>query len=357
VLQAIDRSREGICSKLVYLWALLVTALTFPLIWLGGLVTTHDAGMAVPDWPGTFGYNLFLYPVSAWIYGPFDLFVEHGHRLLAALVGFLCICLCLIARANEPRVWVKRLCYLLLAAIISQGMIGGIRVLMDARTAAMVHGCLGPLVFALGSVIVIASSKDWARSESASVSRWLRWVAYALVPIAIAQLFVGAQLRHSLPTWLPAFFMSLVHIHLTMAALITCMIFLGFVLARCNPNRDVVALRGPSNMLAAIVVVQVVLGFATWIANYATPWIELTPWLARYTLQGKGYWESMIVTAHQATGSLLIVASVWQAMRVALRSRLAKFESNSTVSMVELELANKQHARPAREPAMAGNHP
>ena len=64
------------CSPWVYRWAMMVTFLTFPLIWLGGLVTTHDAGMAVPDWPGTFGYNLFLYPMSAWIYGPFDLFVE-----------------------------------------------------------------------------------------------------------------------------------------------------------------------------------------------------------------------------------------------------------------------------------------
>jgi cytochrome c oxidase assembly protein subunit 15 len=77
----------------VRFWARLLAFFTFPLIWLGGLVTTQDAGMAVPDWPGTFGYNLWLYPISTWLLGPFDLFVEHGHRLLATFVGLLAICL------------------------------------------------------------------------------------------------------------------------------------------------------------------------------------------------------------------------------------------------------------------------
>ena len=72
-------------------WAVGVACATFPLIWVGGLVTTYDAGMAVPDWPSTFGYNLFLYPWTTWFFGPWDLFIEHGHRLLGALVGLLTI--------------------------------------------------------------------------------------------------------------------------------------------------------------------------------------------------------------------------------------------------------------------------
>ncbi len=73
--------------------AVVLCCATFPLIWIGGLVTTHDAGMAVPDWPNTFGYNLFLYPYSEWFAAPWDLFIEHGHRLLAAAVGMLTIVL------------------------------------------------------------------------------------------------------------------------------------------------------------------------------------------------------------------------------------------------------------------------
>ena len=65
-------------SPLVHGVAVVLTISVFPLIWVGGLVTTYDAGMAVPDWPGTYGYNLFLYPPETWLSGPFDLFVEHS---------------------------------------------------------------------------------------------------------------------------------------------------------------------------------------------------------------------------------------------------------------------------------------
>ena len=67
--------------------AIVICCATLPLIFIGGLVTTTDAGMAVPDWPNTYGYNLFLYPWTTWFAGPWDLFVEHGHRLLAALLA------------------------------------------------------------------------------------------------------------------------------------------------------------------------------------------------------------------------------------------------------------------------------
>jgi len=313
-------------SPWVYRWSTFVSLLTFPLIWLGGLVTTHDAGMAVPDWPGTFGYNLFLYPIATWVYGPFDLFVEHGHRLLASLVGLLAICLCAVAYRTEKRPWLVRTCFLFLAAIIAQGVLGGVRVLLDARTIAMIHGCSGPLVFALGSFIAMASSSDWLRKTSHTRTKGVGRMAWILLILSIAQLFVGAHLRHSLPAWLPTFFMSLVHTHLLMATLITLGILAVTASVRMQANRSESAFRAPTNALLLIVLLQVVLGFATWIANYATPWVELTPWLAKYTIQGKGYWESMIVTGHQATGSLLIVCSLWLVCRVARRrvvSRLA----------------------------------
>ncbi len=87
----LDRLPSETWVRSVYRWAVSVAIVTFPLIWIGGLVTTYDAGMAVPDWPGTYGYNLWLYPWTTWLFGPFDLFVEHGHRLLATVVGMLTI--------------------------------------------------------------------------------------------------------------------------------------------------------------------------------------------------------------------------------------------------------------------------
>src|SRR6186997_3734563 len=74
-------------------WAVVLACATFPLVWVGGLVTTTDAGMAVPDWPNTYGYNLFLYPWQSWLAGPWDLFIEHGHRLLGMTAGLLAIAL------------------------------------------------------------------------------------------------------------------------------------------------------------------------------------------------------------------------------------------------------------------------
>ncbi|MEO8269758.1 MAG: cytochrome oxidase assembly protein, partial [Aureliella sp.] len=68
-------------NRAVHALAVALTIAVFPLIWVGGLVTTYDAGMAVPDWPGTYGWNMFAYPASTWLFGPFDLLVEHSHRL------------------------------------------------------------------------------------------------------------------------------------------------------------------------------------------------------------------------------------------------------------------------------------
>src|SRR5688572_15962597 len=89
--------------------ALLSAVVIFPLIWVGGLVTSYDAGMAVPDWPGTYGYNLFLYPWTTWFFGPFDLFIEHGHRLLGALAGMLMIALVAATALSKCPRWLLQL--------------------------------------------------------------------------------------------------------------------------------------------------------------------------------------------------------------------------------------------------------
>jgi heme a synthase len=197
----------------------------------------------------------------------------------------------------------------------------------------MIHGCSGPLVFALGGFIAIASSRLWRRSSPGQGARGLGRLSVFLFALSIAQLFVGAHLRHSLPSWSPVFFMSLVHTHLLMASLILLAVIGISVLVRTGAHSDCVELRGPANALMAIVLVQILLGVATWVANYATPWVELSPWLARYTVQGKGYWESMIVTGHQATGSLLILCSVWMVCRSFRRIRDAVEAAPSTMEV------------------------
>lgn len=106
-------------------WVLACT--TFPLIWMGGLVTTYSAGMAVPDWPSTYGYNLFLYPLGSWL-KVWDVFLEHGHRLLGSVVGVVTIALAVLLwrRDTRPAMW--WLAGIALVCVCLQGVLGGLRV-------------------------------------------------------------------------------------------------------------------------------------------------------------------------------------------------------------------------------------
>ncbi|MDF1665895.1 MAG: COX15/CtaA family protein, partial [Planctomycetota bacterium] len=115
---------------------------TFPLIFIGGLVTSKDAGMAVPDWPSTFGYNMFTYPWSKMVGG---IFYEHGHRLVGSVVGFLTLTLCLWTAFTEKRAWLRRLTWVALLAVCIQGVMGGLRV------TVVTNETLGPyaIVFAM----------------------------------------------------------------------------------------------------------------------------------------------------------------------------------------------------------------
>src|SRR6185295_8760789 len=98
------------------------------------------AGMAVPDWPNTYGYNLILYPWETWVYGPWQLFVEHGHRLFAAAVGLLTIAMCVAVWMGDDRTWVRRLAGVAVLAVIFQGSLGGLRVIQDKVLLAEIHG-------------------------------------------------------------------------------------------------------------------------------------------------------------------------------------------------------------------------
>src|SRR5919206_4269537 len=106
--------------RILHWFASLLAAAILVLICSGGLVTSHEAGMAVPDWPNSFGYNMFLFPVSRWIGG---VFFEHTHRLIASGVGLLTLVLCGLAFATEDRRWVKNLAVVAVFAVIVQGVL------------------------------------------------------------------------------------------------------------------------------------------------------------------------------------------------------------------------------------------
>src|SRR6187431_177987 len=111
---------------MLHKFAKLVAGCTVLLVLAGSLVTSTGSGLSVPDWPTTYGQNMFTFPPSKWVGG---IFYEHGHRLIASTVGFLTIILAAWIWKQDARRWMKRLGLLALAAVVAQGILGGITVL------------------------------------------------------------------------------------------------------------------------------------------------------------------------------------------------------------------------------------
>src|SRR5829696_5581077 len=154
-------------SKLLHRLALLTACATFPLIFMGGLVTSHGAGMSVPDWPNSYGYNMFTFPPSKWIGG---IFYEHTHRLMGTVVGMLSIVLTVYAWMNEPRRWVQNLATMVLAAVVFQGVLGGLRVVMVKLDLAIVHACFAQAFFCLAALVAVVTSRWWVEAPDRSNS-------------------------------------------------------------------------------------------------------------------------------------------------------------------------------------------
>ena len=179
--------------------ALLTAAATFPLIFMGGLVTSHGAGMSVPDWPDSYGYNMFTFPPSQWLGRQAGgIFYEHSHRLMGSVVGMLSIVLTIWAWATERRRWVKWLATGVLVAVVFQGVLGGLRVVLVDLDLAVVHACFAQAFFCLAALAVVVTSRWWVEGQtvSASPDRASFRLGAALVVIVYLQLVVGALMRH-----------------------------------------------------------------------------------------------------------------------------------------------------------------
>ena len=297
--------------------AVALALVTFPLIWVGGLVTTYDAGMAVPDWPGTYGYNLLAYPWMTWIAGPWDLFIEHGHRLLGAAAGLASIALVITAFRCDDRRWIRRAAIGALALVILQGALGGARVLFDERLVALIHACVGPLFFACLAVLVVATSQWWqaAEQQDSAAGRRLAQSAWVLAGVAYLQLILGGVVRHVPLAASPQVFRLALVFHLVVAGALAIQIAVASIQAwRAGSVRA--GLRWPGMLLALLFTAQVLLGLATYVAKYSWPaWLGEYQFAAAYVVQEKSLTQSLITTAHVANGSLILFVSVLLAAR------------------------------------------
>ena len=166
------------------------------------MVTSKNVGLAVPDWPTTFGYNMFLFPVSKWIGG---VLFEHTHRLIASTVGILTIILAIWLWHVEDRQPIKTLGLLAVAAVLLQGILGGLRVTMLKDQIGIFHACLAQAFLGLIVLIAIVTTNFWRTLSGNStgltsrVSERLlsiRTVAITATILIYVQLGLGATMRH-----------------------------------------------------------------------------------------------------------------------------------------------------------------
>ena len=294
-------------------FALLTALATFPLLFVGGLVTSTGSGLAVPDWPTTFGHNMFLYPLSGMVGG---ILYEHSHRLLGALVGFLTIILMLWLWLQESRSWLRWLGTIALAAVILQGVLGGLRVVLLAHTLAIVHACLAQAVFALLISIAFFTSPQVSGTlverPAEQVSR-LRLLCVLTTALIYIQVVFGAILRHT---------GARLDAHLVFAALVVIMVA---VLSRqiWRHHFEEGSLVRPIMLLSVLLLAQLSLGFGAYLVKYTAMAAMMTPF-ARISL----------TTMHLAMGSLMLAT----ALVLALRSYRLQFTSTPiTVSTLVSE--------------------
>lgn len=192
-----DRSPSA--NVWLHRFAIIVAVATWFLIIAGGMVTSTGSGLAVPDWPTTYGENMFTYPYSKWVGG---IFYEHGHRLIASGVGFLTIILSVWLLMKEPRRWLRIIGVVALGAVITQGILGGLTVRFLLPTPVSVaHACLAQAFFCTVVSIAVFTSPRWIRSRPLPASTAARPVAtrwgILLVAVVFIQLILGAIMRHT----------------------------------------------------------------------------------------------------------------------------------------------------------------
>lgn len=252
-------------------YARLVVACTVLLITAGGMVTSTGAGLSVPDWPNSYGWSMFTFPMDKWVGG---IFYEHGHRLIASTVGFMTIILAVWTWRVEPRRWVRWLAVAALGAVILQGLLGGITVLLLLPAGVSIgHAGLAQLFFCLTLSIALFTSPGWGSMRPVNDSTLGR-VALATTVLIYAQILLGATMRHTgaglaIPDFpfafgriLPPVWTSPIAIHF--AHRMGALLVLGGILATAGHvryhHRARPELMRPALLLVLLVLVQGTLG-------------------------------------------------------------------------------------------------
>jgi cytochrome c oxidase assembly protein subunit 15 len=271
----------------LHVYGLALCVCTFLLLFAGGMVTSTNSGLSVPDWPTTFGQNMFTFPPSMMKGG---IFYEHGHRLFASLVGFLTIGNCLAFWLWDKRRWLRWTGVLALLLVIVQGTLGGMTVKYKLpMPVSAAHACTAELFFMVTVLMAFATSRAWLNAASARI-RWSapeQALSLLFCVSVFLQILVGAVMRHSyaglsIPTFplaygqiVPPFwnFGIIVHfLHTRVGAPLVVLLGTALIVSVFVSRRQVPRVKALAGFLAFALVVQCLLGmFTIWTGKAPVP--------------------------------------------------------------------------------------
>ncbi len=281
-------------------------AITLLLIVAGGMVTGFESGLAVVDWPNTFGYNMFFYPLARMTGG---IYYEHAHRLLGSLAGLTTLIVAInLQFGRQPR-WLKQLAWGALVLVIIQGVLGGLRVTgtLTLSTSphdvqpniylAIIHGVVGQLFLASLVALAVYVSQGWKRCSEvhrSPLARTDRALAIWLLVLLIVQLVLGAVLRH---------IKGGLHLHITLAVIVLIIAAVaGLRLWGIYPQLPRLSRGGL--LLANAAGIQLLLGLAALMTTGANAGYQ------------PGWLMVIVTTLHQTMGALLLALAVYLAVWV-----------------------------------------
>jgi heme A synthase len=288
-------------ARWVHALAVFTALAALPLLFLGAEVTTKQVGMVDPVWP-TQPLYLFV-EGTAWERGV-GFLIEHGHRLAGWTVGACAILLTVGVWKTEPRRWVRWLALAVLVGVSCQGILGGLRVRLNAyfgTDLALIHGCFGQLVFSLLVSLAMCTSRRWNEnstdvlSDSASLRRW----SLLVTGLLILQLVLGAFVRHR-----GLAIAQRGHLLVAFAAIAAVTWLVKVIWDNYRSERSLV---GAARVLAVVVLIQIALGIEAWMVKFGS-----------MQVMEPGHWlfnRDLVRTCHVLGGAILLATSVVVTLR------------------------------------------
>ena len=281
--------------------------MAFLLIVAGGLVTSNNAGLAVPDWPTSFGH---LFKIPKMIGG---VKFEHGHRMLAELIGLLTIIVAIWTWRVDKRRWMRGLTLGAVAGVIFQGVLGGLTVLNFLPPAiSTAHATVGQTMFCMLAVIAVFTSRSWQEEPAQKITRKdarpLLRHCWMLIGFLYLQLILGAAFRHVWTKWGPSGsnhwpVHKIVHVLLyphILNALMVTVLLLYVSLRAITKHSNIPHLRRPALGLLLLLIAQLLLGLGAYVVRVVQGINEAQPTMSLVT----------VTVAHLAVGALILALSM-----------------------------------------------